>query len=389
MNRKTLIPLFIRFVITISVIILASYFLSEAWDDKDEAVELPEIVYKSSMTLKELAEANELKPFILRDKLKISSDEENLKLSSTTLSEQQIKNAIQSSLALKAEAQTKNWIKILIKFALWIALLIVVFILLKKKKVTYKLRMYLFLFSAIIFGVILGAEPAPMGTVKDAIVLFGQYKVVFPPRMIALTVFILMVIIANKFICSWGCQLGTLQDFIFRLNRKNKDKKGIMKQYKPPFILTNTIRFLVFLLLITAAFLWAVDIFFGINPFKIFHPQLVTIYTLAGIIIVVLVPSLFVYRPFCHCICPFGFLGWLFEKISIYKIKVNYDSCISCEACSKACPSNVMDAILKQNKTTIPDCFACGTCIETCPTDSVSLSFGKRNKPPDDKFSQK
>ena len=73
------------------------------------------------------------------------------------------------------------------------------------------------------------------------------------------------------------------------------------------------------------------------------------------------------------------------EKVSIFRIKVNYDTCISCEACAKACPSTVMDAILKREKV-IPDCFACANCIDVCPTDSVCLGAGRRNFPPDGKF---
>jgi ferredoxin len=98
-----------------------------------------------------------------------------------------------------------------------------------------------------------------------------------------------------------------------------------------------------------------------------------------------MVLSLFIYRPWCHFFCPFGLIGWLAEKISIFNIKVDYNKCISCEACSKACPSTVMDAILKQDRI-IPDCFSCGTCIESCPADAITFACGKRQKPPKEKF---
>jgi polyferredoxin len=99
----------------------------------------------------------------------------------------------------------------------------------------------------------------------------------------------------------------------------------------------------------------------------------------------ILVLSLFVYRPWCLFFCPFGLVGWLAEKVSFFKIKVDYDKCISCRACSKACPSTVMDAILKQDRV-IPDCFSCGTCMEICPVKAISFERGKRQKPPAGKF---
>ncbi len=102
----------------------------------------------------------------------------------------------------------------------------------------------------------------------------------------------------------------------------------------------------------------------------------------------ILILSLFTYRPWCmFFFCPFGLVGWLVEKVSIFNIKVDYDSCIACNKCSKECPSTVMDAILKQDKAVIPDCFSCGICVEVCPTDSVSFKSGKRSKVPEGKFS--
>jgi polyferredoxin len=226
-----------------------------------------------------------------------------------------------------------------------------------------------------------------MGTVKDAVVLFGSKRVIFPPRLIAFSIFLLMVVLANKFICSWGCQFGTLQDLIFRINRDSRDRKGLFRQIKIPFVFSNSVRILFFLVLTSTAFIWALDIVGAIDPFKIFKPQVMSI---AGILFVALIltSSLFVYRPWCHFFCPFGLVGWLAEKISIFKIKVDYDKCTSCEACSQACPSTVMDAILKQDKI-VPDCYSCGTCIDACPTDAISFKCGKRERPPAGKFSEK
>ena len=65
--------------------------------------------------------------------------------------------------------------------------------------------------------------------------------------------------------------------------------------------------------------------------------------------------------------------------------KVNYETCIACKACAKACPSNAMDGILRRKKT-IPDCFSCSTCIKVCPTNSIKFDAGRRDVPQKDKF---
>jgi formate hydrogenlyase subunit 6/NADH:ubiquinone oxidoreductase subunit I len=48
-----------------------------------------------------------------------------------------------------------------------------------------------------------------------------------------------------------------------------------------------------------------------------------------------------------------------------------------------------MEAILKQNRKTIPDCFACYTCRDVCPTNSISFSARNRTMPPHGHFDKK
>jgi polyferredoxin len=227
--------------------------------------------------------------------------------------------------------------------------------------------------AVMIFGIVLGADPSPMGTVKDTVVLLARSRMVFPPRLIALGVFILMGVVANRFICSWGCQAGVLQDLVFRFNRDRDDTRGLVRQYKIPFAVGNGIRVAFFVALFAAAFGWALDIAAPVDPFGIFRPA-----TLAplgwGALAVVLAASLFVWRPWCHLFCPFGLVAWLTERFSILRIGVNRRTCVSCGKCDEACPTTVMAAIRKRKKT-IPDCYACGTCINACPTKSIR--FGK------------
>ena len=70
-----------------------------------------------------------------------------------------------------------------------------------------------------------------------------------------------------------------------------------------------------------------------------------------------MIASLIVYRPWCHLFCPFGQVGWPVEKVNIFKIKVDCKTCISCEACAKACFPTVINAILKKENVT-PACFS-------------------------------
>ena len=378
------------FVVLVGAVVGLSILSTQLWVQKSE--EIPpstQVVIEEGMTVGQFGEANGLEGPILKELFGLAGQGDLEKpLADFNLTTEQIQEKVNQARVLEAEHESKDWRKILIKFGLWFAFLIAVFFLLRGEKVTPLMRKFLYLLAIAVFGVVLGADPSPMGTVKDAIHLFAVSKVVFPPRMIALGVFLLIVFLANKFICSWGCQFGVLQDMIFRLNRNAKDSKGIFPQYKPSFLFSNTVRVLFLAAFTVAAVLWAVDIIEFYDPFKIYKPLVLLWYGIA-VIGALLVLSLFVYRPWCHFFCPFGLVGWLVEKISLAKIKVNYETCIACEACAKACPSTVMSAILKRDKAVIPDCFSCGTCMGVCPTDSISFGAGKRQKPPADHFINK
>jgi NAD-dependent dihydropyrimidine dehydrogenase PreA subunit len=379
----------VYWILLVALVVILSYGSTKIWSEKKEkAAVARSLVIREDMTVRQFGEENSLSNTILKNVFGLQTQADlQKKVGEFQLSQQEISSRVEKAMALTAEYESKNWLKIPIKFGSWIAFLFFVFILMRKGRITPRIRKGIYLGAIALFGVVLGSDPSPMGTVKDAIALLGAKGVVFPPRLIALSIFLALVLLANKFICSWGCQLGTLQDLIFRLGRDPEDKKGGIGQIKIPFAWTNGIRIAFFGAFTLAAFLWVTDIIEPIDPFKVYKPAMLGIAGgtfLGGL----LLASLFVYRPWCHLFCPFGLVGWLVEKISIFKIQVNYETCIACESCARACPSTVMNGILKQENV-IPDCFACGTCIQACPTQSIRFSSGKRNRPPADKFKKK
>lgn len=363
----------LSFFSTVTIIVALSFFISQRFGGHTEKLYVPkQIIVTEDMTIATIANKNNQKEELIQNALKIkdsSSKEKTLK--ELGISEKDASSKIQKALNFKAEEASKNVALIVAKFMLWAVFMLVVFLLLRKNKMSPSLSKYMLLSSTMIFGVILGPEPNSMSTVKDMISNFAIKGVIFPPRIIALLVFLLIVFAANKFICGWACQIGTLQDFIFRLNRDSKDREGIFKQYKLPFYISNTIRIVFFILFTLIAFIWSSDIIEKVNPFTIFKPTALTSMGIAFISLL-LISSLFIYRPWCHLFCPFGLIGWIVEKFSKYRIKVNFTTCVNCKECTSACPTNAMKSILNKDKIK-PDCFSCGTCINACPTKSITF----------------
>lgn len=216
------------FMTALAVIIAVfslSYFSVKVQGHKEEGSGKIAIRVNDTMTIAKFGVINGIPNTVLKEVFGLSSKSDLQKsIYQTGLSNEQITQRFDKQLTLKAEYESRNWIKIPLKFALTIAMLILVYMLLRKGKITSITRIVLLSISAMVFGVILGSDPNPMGTVKDAIVLFGTKHVVFPPRLVAFFVFLLMVILANKFICSWACQFGTLQEPAFSPWAQKREK---------------------------------------------------------------------------------------------------------------------------------------------------------------------
>lgn len=378
----------VRFCIIIVLVVGTSLGFSSLWGGKPETMASPgRLVISEDMTVSRFGQVNKLPDSLLKKSFGLSSATDLDRKLSEFGSPETIASTVAGKQALAAEKASKNWLKIRLKFVAWLVFLSFVFFYLRRRTLAPGRRMLLLGISVLVFGIVLGADPGPMGTVKDAIHLYGTAHVIFPPRMIALAVFLLLVFLANKFICAWGCQAGTLQELIFRLNTNDRHEPRIGRHIKVPFVVTNTCRVLFFCVFVLGVFLGGIDIIAPIDPFRIYNPASLA---LAGgtFIGVLLLLSLFMYRPWCHLFCPFGLAGWVVEKFSRVRISVDYRTCIACRQCAAACPSTVMGAILYRNRKTIPDCFACYTCRDICPTKSIRFSLGKRTLPPTGHFTK-
>ena len=233
------------------------------------------------------------------------------------------------------------------------------------------------LISVIAAGFLLGKSPNPMEAIvkvfKSMVGLYPNPTV----KVIALAFFIFLAIIGNKIICGWACPFGALQELIFSLPILRKTKKK-----KIPFALTNSIRAIIFITMLF--FLFGIIggrkgfmIYHYVNPFNLFNLDFESLSIILTVIITLLL-SLFVYRPFCQLICPFGLVSWIAERFSIFRVRIDKNICIKCGACEKACPTESAKGIVAGKKMPA-DCFSCGRCLTSCPVNAIKYTF-KNNK---------
>jgi len=195
--------------------------------------------------------------------------------------------------------------------------------------------------------------------------------------VVAFAFFAVLAVVGNKLICGWVCPFGALQELIYHLPILRK-----LKKRKVPFVLSNTLRGALFV--VTLLLLFGIVggrkgfvIYHFMNPFNLFNFDIETV-TVGATIVASLVVSFGFYRPFCQFVCPFGFLSWLLERVSIFRVKVDRDRCTNCGACVSACP---LDAAKDRvaGKAFPADCFSCARCLNVCPVDAIHYGLvGKK-----------
>ena len=242
-------------------------------------------------------------------------------------------------------------------------------VLLKTVKINQNTRTILMCFTFLLFGVlVIIREPSPLRAVIDTLtsMLTGS---MIPYKKLTMFLFISgLSIIGSKLFCGWVCPFGALQEIINKISVSFKTKLS--------FKITNSIRASLFLISSIMVLTIGSDLFEYriLNPFELFEWEFGLI--LAFLIGVILIASLFVYRPYCYLICPVGFLTWLLEYVSIFRIRVDRNKCNDCKICISKSPCPAIKPILKSDIAR-PDCFSCGICIEACPEDALEFRLKK------------
>lgn len=262
---------------------------------------------------------------------------------------------------------------LLIKLLLWVATVAFATYLLQRRKVSTRVRFLMLAAGVLVFGVIYGflvqggPNPSPVlslrGVLSSAVV---KHTVVLP--LLGMLIALLVIgIVSNKSLCGWGCQLGLLQDLLFRVPTP---------KWKPPFWLSNSVRILAFATLI-GGMAWATfDWIAPVDPFLLFSSKwVISALLFVGVL---LLASLFIYRPWCQFLCPFGLVSWVLEQVSILRPRVDHDECLGCKNCVSACPTGAMAAFYEDKKVHA-DCFSCGACIAACPRDKALMWRGARH----------
>jgi polyferredoxin len=226
-------------------------------------------------------------------------------------------------------------------------------------------------------GPVFHCYACPLATFACPIGVLASFSALHIFPFIAVGLLVLAAAVFGSLICGWACPFGFLQDLLGKIPT-------------PRFDLPKWTAHLRYAVLIGAVFL--VPYFFGKD-----HPLFVcrfcpaggleaavpsmTSQALAGqqvvwpnalkvtILVLFLVAIFFMRRPWCRILCPLGAIFSLFNRVSVFFLRLNPDKCTHCERCHKLCEFGI-----EPEKS--PNDLRCVRCLECTRCGPGALTLG-------------
>lgn len=200
----------------------------------------------------------------------------------------------------------------------------------------------------------------------------------------------LMIIgsLMGRFVCGWLCPFGLIQDLLHKIPIK-KIQKVPGDQYLRYLKYVVLVVFVIGMpLLLTGKSGYSSPWFcklicpsgtlLGGLPLVSTNPNLQKVIGFLfgwkmGILLLVVVGSILIYRPFCKYLCPLGAIYGLVNRFSLYRYEIDSSKCTKCGLCHKKCEMGV-----KVYETpNSAECIRCGKCMEVCPHHAIHTTWQK------------
>ena len=91
-----------------------------------------------------------------------------------------------------------------------------------------------------------------------------------------------------------------------------------------------------------------------------------------GVLAAVVLISAATFSPtYCEWLCPFGAFQSLFNKLSVFDVRIDRTKCTDCVTCRRACPTLSLDEGSVEKGRAMMSCMRCGACVDACTKDAA------------------
>ncbi|MCX8160806.1 MAG: 4Fe-4S binding protein [Candidatus Saccharicenans sp.] len=193
----------------------------------------------------------------------------------------------------------------------------------------------------------------------------------------------LMGTIGGRLPCGWLCPFGLLQELVYKIPLPKIRIPAFLTYFR--YIVLVFLVWLLPLLVMDASGLgwpwfckWVCPagtleaglILSGLDPG--IRAQLGYLFAWKlGLLVIFLAWMSVSMRPFCRTVCPLGTMLGFFNRVSAFRMKVDLERCIVCDACQKICPVSIR---IYENPDS-SQCIRCLKCEQVCPTSCLSHGF--------------
>jgi len=199
----------------------------------------------------------------------------------------------------------------------------------------------------------------PIGSIQNVTVSIVDSTYAVPYFVIAIFVLPLFAaLLFGRVFCSGVCALGAIQELM------------VLKPVTVPPRLDRALGWLKWIYLAAAiyyAVLPAVDRDFVICRYDPFvglfrFTGQAWLLILGGLF---LLGGIFIGRPYCRWLCPYGALLSVFSRYAWRSFSITPNRELDCGLCTDACPYGAIE----ERRAVRTDCFACGRCYRSCPVE--------------------
>ena len=199
--------------------------------------------------------------------------------------------------------------------------------------------------------------------------------------ILTLIAIIPVTMFSGRFFCGYLCAFGSMQELISSIA-----KILHIPQIKYNSVVDNILKVLKFIVLAAIFVAWTKKFDLDkYNPWNVFgvyssYKGWTTVSNLltigGGILLLIIILSLFTERVFCRYFCPLGAIFTLLSLIRIFKVKKAGKLCSDCSVCNHTCPMHIDIKKDSSSDSTVHsgECINCFRCVEGCASSSLETA---------------